>query len=269
MPTNVTYEYSAAEKRYLAAITIEDKIKALQDMLAAVPKHKGTEHLRSELRARLAKFKKQQIKQKARRSGYSLSIKKEGAAQICLIGTNMEKSILLRQLTNAKPQLFYKPQIGTMDYYGIKLQIVEIPIITKNFSETELGPTLLSIINQADLMILFFDNKEEYELLQKELKDIKTPFIIYNNQKNLPDLIWKRLNLIKVYTKQPGKKPTYPPIALHSGATVRDLASHIHKDFIKKFRFARIQGSSVKFNNAQAGLNHKLKDNDIVEVHLK
>ena len=39
--------------------------------------------------------------------------------------------------------------------------------------------------------------------------------------------------------------------------------------FIKKFKFARVWGKSVKFNGAQVGLNHKLKDNDIVELHLK
>jgi len=270
MPTNVSYQYTQAEKKYVSAKTIEDKINYLKEMISQAPSHKGAEKLRAELNARLSKFKQQLEKQKSVKKGsYTLSIKKQGAAQICLVGTNQEKSTLLEKLTNAKSKISYKPNIGILDYYGVKLQIVEIPLITENFEDTELGPTLLAIIQQSDLMILTFNNEKEYNLLQKKLKEIKTSFIIYNNQKNLPDLIWKRLGLIKIYTKQPGKEHSKIPLALEKGSMVKDLAEHVHKDFIKKFKFARIWGKSAKFSRAQAGLNHKLEDDDVVELHLK
>jgi len=47
------------------------------------------------------------------------------------------------------------------------------------------------------------------------------------------------------------------------------MAEQVHKDFIKKFRFARIWGKSAKFPGQMCGINHKLKDDDIVELHLK
>ena len=47
------------------------------------------------------------------------------------------------------------------------------------------------------------------------------------------------------------------------------MAAHVHKDFIRKFRFARIWGKSAKFDGQQVGIEHKLKDDDIVELHLK
>lgn len=268
MPVNVSHQYTSAEKKYLAATSLEEKIRTLKEMISQAPSHKGAEKLRAELNSRLAKFKSQLEKQRTtKKSGHSLAIKKQGAAQICLVGTI--KSNLLTKLTNAKSKNSYKPNIGTLDYHGIKLQIIEIPPIKENFQETTLGPTFLGILNQADLMIFLFNNEKEYKLLQKELKQVKTPFIIYNKQENLSDLIWKKLNLIKVYTKQPGKDPTHPPIALEKNSQVKDLASHVHKDFLKKFKFARVWGKSVKFDGAQVGLNHKLKDNDIVELHLK
>ena len=81
--------------------------------------------------------------------------------------------------------------------------------------------------------------------------------------------MWRRLNLIKVSTKQPGKKPDYPPVALEKGSQIKNLAEHVHKDFLKNFKFARVWGKSVKYQGQRCGLTHILKDDDIVELHLK
>jgi hypothetical protein len=116
-----------------------------------------------------------------------------------------------------------------------------------------------------------FKNKQELNLIKKELKDgdVNIPFILYKNQKNLPQLIWKNLNLIKIHTKQQGKKPVYPPLALKKDSQIKDLAEHVHKDFIKQFKYARVWGKSSKHEGQRVGLTHKLKDDDIVELHIK
>ena len=89
------------------------------------------------------------------------------------------------------------------------------------------------------------------------------------NLEKLRKVVFDKLDLIKVFTKTPGKKKDYPPVALSKGVTVKDLAATVHKDFLKKFKFARVWGKSVKFDGASVGLNHKLKDDDVVELHLK
>ena len=215
-------------------------------------------------------------KKQKKGKGKKTAVKKEGAAQITLVGTtNSGKSTLLNKLTGAKveiadyPFTTKKPEVGILNYKGIKLQIIEIPSIFKNLKQTEQGPSFLAIINQSDLVILFFNNPEEKKLLDKELSDISTKKIIYDEGKNYEDKIWNSLGLIKVYTKQPGKKPDYPPLALKKGSVIKDLAIHVHKDFIKKFRFARIWGKSARFEGQQVGLNHKLIDEDVVELHMK
>ena len=81
--------------------------------------------------------------------------------------------------------------------------------------------------------------------------------------------IWRALNMIKVYTKQPGKEKDYPPIALKSQSLVKDLAAQVHKDFLKKFKFARVWGKSAKHQGQRVGLEHRLQDEDVVELHLK
>ena len=91
--------------------------------------------------------------------------------------------------------------------------------------------------------------------------------------------MWRRLNLIKVSTKQPGKKPDYPPVALEKGSTVEDVALHVHKDFIKTNiksqgknkiiirPFARVWGKSVRFDGQTVGMEHVLEEGDVVELH--
>jgi len=277
MPTNVTAEYTAAELEYGEARTTAEKLKALQKMLSLAPTHKGCEKLRQNIKTKIAKLKELLKKEAARKKGaVGISVPKEGTAQIVLVGTtNSGKSTLLKKLTGAKveiasyPFTTYKPEVGIMDYKGVKLQIVEIPAIVENFSETENGNACLGIIRQADLMVLLFNSEAEYKLLQRELADIDVKRIIYNEKNDIKEDIWRNIGLIKVYTKEPGKKPSYPPFALKKGSTIRDMAEYIHKDFIKKFRFARIWGKSAKFSSQQVGIEHKLKDDDIVEIHMK
>ncbi len=275
MPVNPTIEYQKAEREFSEARTISEKLSALHKMLQTAPSHKGAENLRAEIKSKIAKYKKLAEKEKQQRKKSSTqAIKKEGAATVCIVGTtNSGKSTLLKNLTNANvkisnyPYTTTKPEIGVLDYKGVKIQIIEIPSIIENYINTENGPFNLSIIRLADLLIL----TGNIGLVKKELEkeDINIKFIIYKNQENIKDIIWENLDLIKVYTKEPGKKPKFPPVPLKKGSTIKELAKEIHQDFIKKFKFARVQGTSVKHQNQHCGLNHKLHDEDIVELHIR
>ena len=212
MPVNPGIEYQLAEEEFHKASDINEKLKALKKMMATVPRHKGSEKLQQEIKRKIAKHKSLIEKSKKTKKGKSLGIKKEGAATICIVGTtNSGKSTLLTKLTNAKsliapyPFTTKKPEIGTLDYEGIKLQVIEIPAIVENFIETKNGHFLISIINMANLLILTFNNKDELDLIERELKDFNIKKIKYENQDNFEDLIWKKLDLIKVYTKQSTK----------------------------------------------------------------
>ncbi|MBT3281348.1 TGS domain-containing protein [Candidatus Woesearchaeota archaeon] len=281
MPTNVTYEYENAEKEYLSASSFPDKIKCLQKMLTAVPKHKGTENLRNDIKRRISKYKSlvEREKKLSKSGGRGLSIKKDGAARIILIGiTNSGKSTLLKNITNAKPEIAEydfttkKPEIGTLDYDGIILQVIEIPAITKNYLEKEKGPAYMGIVRDSDLIVIVSRDKKDVDLVKKELDDagIKFNGIVLNSEDvKAKEKIWKKLRLVYVYTKSPGKDKDYPPIALRKKSNVRDLASKVHRDFIKKFDYARVWGNGAKFDGQRVGLGHILKEKDIVELHLK
>ncbi len=89
------------------------------------------------------------------------------------------------------------------------------------------------------------------------------------NLQKLKQIIFEKLSLMRIYLREVNKKTDFnKPIILKRSATVRDLCNRIHKDFVKKFRFARVWGSS-KFPGEKVGLNYLLKDKDIVQIHLR
>ena len=86
MPANLTPDYLAAEARFRAAVTTEDKLAALDEMYATIPKHKGTEKLRADIKRRISKLhdKEKQSGKKTKRFN-EFHIEKQGAGQVVLI----------------------------------------------------------------------------------------------------------------------------------------------------------------------------------------
>ncbi len=81
--------------------------------------------------------------------------------------------------------------------------------------------------------------------------------------------IFEKLRLIRVYCKGVGKKADMDvPLLIKSSATIRDMCVRLHRDFVNKFRFARVWGSS-KFPGQKLSLSHRLREGDIIEIHLK
>jgi hypothetical protein len=180
MPTNVTPHYQKAEQEYHQAQTLDQKIKSLRKMLSLAPSHKGGEKLRKDIKQRIAKLKYAHEKeiQATKGKGGGLNIKKEGAAQVVLLGkTNSGKSFLLSKLTNANPLVAEyefttkKPQIGTMEYTGVPIQLIEMPAITENFIEKDKGPMLMGVIRGADLVVILAEYHNDAKFIRHELKE--------------------------------------------------------------------------------------------------
>jgi ribosome-interacting GTPase 1 len=79
--------------------------------------------------------------------------------------------------------------------------------------------------------------------------------------------LFAELHRIRIYAKEPGRKPDLDrPFVLKHGATVHDLAMHVHKDIAARLRFARLWGSA-RFDGQQVDREHVLSDRDVVELH--
>lgn len=156
MPANLTPIYRDAEAKFKAAVTREEKIAGLEEMLRVIPKHKGTEHLQADLRSRLSKLK-QEPKKKAGAKGFSHKIPKEGAGQVTLVGDpNSGKSSLVATLTHAKPEVAAYPLTtlkatpGMMPFEDIGFQLIDLPPVCHEHVE----PWVFDLIRASDLVWL-------------------------------------------------------------------------------------------------------------------
>ena len=334
MPANLPPDYFDAEKRYRAAKTTKEKIARLEEMLTIMPKHKGTDKLRADLRRRISRLKDaSQTKKGAAKRESAFQIDKEGAAQVVIVGpANAGKSALVAALTNAAPEVAsypnttWKPTPGMMQVDRIPIQLVDTPPIDRDYIE----PELIDLIRRADLILLVVDLQtdpmsqllstvallDEYRIVPQRLKGKIAPqpgliFILFQVLANknddettdedvdifirlieddwpmladwpvlavsaatgrhlerLKQTVIGRLELIRVYSKAPGKQPDFAsPFVLKKGSTVADFAGMVHQDFADKLKTARLWGKNV-FDGQLVQREHPLEDGDVVEMRI-
>lgn len=179
MPANLPPQYFEAEKRYREAKDPAEKIVYLEEMLAIMPKHKGTDHLHAELRSRIAKLTQLAAKKSGAHHS-SLLIDKEGAAQVAVIGLpNSGKSQLFSSLTNASSPVADYPFTtsnaipGMMWFENIQIQLIDTPPLAPQSIEFWLP----HILRRADALLLVVDLREapvaQVENLGQQLEDMR------------------------------------------------------------------------------------------------
>jgi len=167
MPANLPPEYFDAEKRFKQASTPAEKIFALEELIATVPKHKGTDKLRGDLRRRLSRLRKEALeKTKKGGRGSLYVVERQGAAQISLVGfPNSGKSSLLASLTNAIPVIAEYPVStrtplpGMMPFEDIQIQLVDLPPIGNESTDGWVS----GILRITDALLLVLDVAEDAE----------------------------------------------------------------------------------------------------------
>jgi ribosome-interacting GTPase 1 len=188
MPANLTPAYFAAEERFRSAETNEEKIAALEEMLAVMPKHKGTDGLRADLRRKLSKLKEAPAQKKAGGHVDVFHVPRSGAGQVVLLGLpNTGKSSILAALSKARvvvadfPFATQVPVPGMIRYEDIQIQLVDMPPITADYS----APGQVGTYRNCDIIAAVIDLSQDIEeqclvLLdflesRKLLMDEKTP----------------------------------------------------------------------------------------------
>ena len=329
MPANLTPQYKEAEERYREAATHGEKLVALHDMMALLPKHKGTEKLQADLRRRIAKLEEEAehgARGGARRADPG-HVRREGAGQWVLVGPpNAGKSALLAALTHAHPEVApypfttHAPQPGMMPFEDVQVQLVDTPAV----AAAHLEPYMANLVRNADGVLVVLDpaaddleeslaacrglverarvwprgkplppdaspllvvrpvyvvlNKADldgdgtFATLARESVGEELPALSVSAEhgQGLEDLrgrLFADLGRIRIYAKEPGKKPDYArPFVLKVDSTVHDLARVVHKDIAEHLRFARIWGHA-RFDGQQVDRDHVLADRDVVELH--
>ncbi len=328
MPTNLPPEYAEAEERYKAASTPQEKITRLEELISTVPKHKGTDKLRADLRKRLSKLKAEaETKKGGSRHISVFQIEKEGAAQVSVIGApNVGKSALVTALTNASPEVAnfpcttWAPTPGMMLVDYAPIQLIDTPPLQADYVE----PAMMDLLRRSDLLLILIDLQtdpisqleESIAILQEhkiqpvleqeqELSErfpFSIPALIAVNKYDGPHLqenldilealleqdwqlfpisattgynldqlknkIFKRLQLIRVYSRPPGEEADHTaPFVLREGSTVEEFAAKVHQDFYEQLKSARIWGSG-SFQGQMVSRDHILWDRDEIELRI-
>ena len=302
MPINAGYEYANAEKIYLEAQTNGEKIKALEEMLRKAPSHKGSEKFRGDIRLKIKKLKEQIIKAKKTGKSSKKGIKKSDMQAVLVGLTNSGKSSILKALTNTNPKIASygftttEPEIGTLNYQNCHTQIVDLPpIASLNFDH--------GIVNNADTIIIVVEKIHEIESVFQYLRNKKAKKIIVFNKidqydsdtlrritetlktkkynfvlvstktdqgiDELKEKIFKSFDIMRIYTRQPGKKEDSVPVIMQPNSTLEQVAEKLLHGYSKKIKYAKIWGPSSKFSGQQIGLKHVVKDKDIIEFYTE
>ena len=281
----------------------KQKISELRQVLQEMTQYKSGPYaeIRRWIREEIAKTK---TRAKIKHQDW-IGVKKEGSAQIVIVGApNIGKSSLLNALSDVQIKIAdyafttLKPVPAIIKYDGIEVQLVEIPGLIEGATEDKGGgKRLLGVIRGADGILLMHDlsrNTEEIksvlselakaginkqmiiaankadlglanlEKLKKEFPDKKIIPISVKQGTNIEELrreIWNLTGLMRVYTHN-----NEQPMALPRGATVKALAEKIHKELVKKFKFAVVTGPSAKFAKQRVGLRHILEDGDTIGI---
>ena len=161
MPANLPPQYFEKEKELKKAKNPQERIAILEELLAIVPKHKGTEKMQALLKTKIAKLKSQSQKSPAvARHTATFQIEKTGAGQVIVVGSpNTGKSSLIKALTNANPDIgdypftTRLPSPAMMPYENIQIQLVDMPPITQDYFEFWQA----ELIKAADAVLLVLD----------------------------------------------------------------------------------------------------------------
>ena len=160
MPANLTPEYFKAEKWFRSAGTNDEKILALEQMLRVMPKHKGTDHLRADLRRKLSKLKEAPVKKGKAKHVDIFHIPRSSSGQIALLGTpNCGKSSIVSALTNAKvnvadfPFATSAPVPGMVTFEDVQIQLIDMPPITADY----IAPGQVGTYRNCDLIAIVID----------------------------------------------------------------------------------------------------------------
>jgi len=299
--TNQSPFYQKAEEEYQEATTDEERIACLEIMMKEVPKHKSSENMRKNLTNRYKKLKVNLVKQKKSGKGGQAGIKKADMQVVIAGFPNSGKSTLFKTLTKLKtkisPHVFTtsQPQLGTFYFEDAPIQIIDIPSFPNHDkSLVNSTDTILLVITELNEIkkaeeflyrapgkIILVLNKIEESNKRKIEANLKSKFKKYSyviidcesptksELEKLKNKIFKTFPIIRIYTKEPKKEASKDPMIIKKNSTFKDAVEKILKGMSKKIKRARVWGPSSKFGGQIIGLEHTLKDKDVIEFQTK
>ena len=284
-------------KRRLVGKDGADRIRELRAILAELPGYRNGPY------ADLRKWVESELESTRARKRVvhrdSIAVRREGAAQIALVGPpNAGKSSLLQALSAIQIRTgdyaftTTRPVAATTRLGGVLVQLMEIPgLIEGAANDRGGGRALLGVLRNADAILWCHAcdrPANELETIRGEVAaaGIDLPALLAATKCNEaappehPDLrvvpvsvlddasvdrlrgeLWALTGLVRVHLRDGGD-----PVALEPPATVLDVADTIHHELRERCTGARVWGPSARFPGQQVGRAYELSDGDSVEI---
>ena len=141
--------------------------------------------------------------------------------------------------------------------------------------QTGFGEEDFSIVRVKALLVVTRGNDPDCETRLEFFREmVPTPFEVLRvdldraeDVERLRNRIYEFLDVIRVYTKAPGKPADYSdPYTIPRGGTVEDVAAKVHRDLAESVKFAKVWGMSAR-DGQSVGREHVLSDRDLIELH--
>lgn len=171
-----------------------------------------------------------------------------------------------KKLTSTSPETIkailreYRVNSGTVT---IKEDITAERLIDALEGNRVYMPSII-VLNKADMV-----SNKEAEKAAKLTGGMPLSAENRTNMEELKDAIYRTLRFIRVYLKERGKKVDSEPLIMRQGSTIADVCRKLHREFVSKFRYARVWGKSAKHPGERFMLDHALQDNDSVEIKVR
>ncbi len=135
------------------------------------------------------------------------------------------------------------------------------------FSKNRVYVSAVVIINKKDLVNKKMLDKNVTKIRAKGLDALTISAKKGEEISKLREDVFSRLKLIRIYMKPSGEDADYDePLILREGDTVESACKKLHRDFRRRFRYALVWGPSAKHDGQKVGLEHKLKDEDVLTL---
>jgi len=163
MPLNLTPEYFEADRKYRQARTPTEKLAGLEEMLRAIPKHKGSEKKQADIKRKISELKQAMTAPRKKGGAATIDpyhIPPQGAGQVMLFGLpNSGKSSIVGTLTKAPVKITdypYGTQLpvpGMAYHQDVPIELVDLPPVTPE----HVHGNMINAIRNTDVIMLIVD----------------------------------------------------------------------------------------------------------------
>jgi hypothetical protein len=126
-------------------------------------------------------------------------------------------------------------------------------------------------VNKIDLI----DIEQVHEIEDKLTERFSMPPVMISahtgyHMEEIKEEIYQRLGFMRLFLRPQGEEADLEePLIIRTGSTVQDVCRKLHRDFVDRFRYARVWGDHVKHPGQRIGLPYKLHDGDILSIIIE